>query len=148
MNPCIFGIQTNKEFQQLKFRNAFIAKLDGACCRNSNDFFSEIKLQFELPDYFGKNLDALYDCMLDLEWITQEQIILYIENADQLFADEVNDPDLIDDLVTTLDEICQSWLLMENEEFTPKNLKIYLQPISQFREVLERNDIVYKILHV
>ena len=120
--------------------------MDGACCRNSADFFSELKLQFELPDYFGNNLDALYDCMLDLEWIAQEQVILYMENADQLLADEVNDPDLIDDLVTTLDEICQSWLLMENEEFTPKNFKVIFQPISEFKEVLDRNEIVYKLL--
>ena len=146
MKACIFGVHTTKEFQQQKFRNAFIARMDGACCRNSADFFSELKLQFELPDYFGNNLDAFYDCMLDLEWIAQEQVILYMENADQLLADEVNDPDLIDDLVTTLDEICQSWLLVENEEFTPKNFKVIFQPISEFKEVLDRNEIVYKLL--
>ncbi len=146
MKTCIFGVKSIKDFSQLKFRNAFIAKLDGACCRTSADFYSEIKTQFELPSYFGNNLDALYDCLMDLEWIMQDQLILWIEHADQLLIDEINDPDLLDDLVCTLDEICQSWLLMENEEFTPKQFSIYIHPIDSFSEILDRNDLNYKII--
>ncbi len=35
---------------------------------------------FELPPYFGFNWDALNDCLLDLSWIPQREIVIYHPN--------------------------------------------------------------------
>jgi len=36
------------------------------------------------PKYFGKNWDALYDCLTDLEWMTGTIVVLTIDDADAL----------------------------------------------------------------
>ncbi len=39
--------------------------LDFAGCRTSDDLYNVISTAFDFPDFFGKNLDALWDCMKD-----------------------------------------------------------------------------------
>jgi len=53
-----------------------IKVLDGSKLKTIKDFHTEIQLVLELPDYYGKNLDALWDCLtgciptpLTLIWI-------------------------------------------------------------------------------
>lgn len=40
------------------------------------DFYQLLKRIINFPDYFGYNLDALYDCLCDLEWINDSNILL------------------------------------------------------------------------
>ena len=41
----------------------YILNLDS--CHNINEFFKQIKKDYKFPDYFGKNLDAIADCLLN-----------------------------------------------------------------------------------
>ena len=41
--------------------------IDGWDIENKNDFYQRIDDQMELPDYFGRNLDALYDIFTEKE---------------------------------------------------------------------------------
>ena len=36
--------------------------IDGACMRSRADAHAELARALELPEYYGANLDALYDC--------------------------------------------------------------------------------------
>lgn len=45
----------------------------------------------EFPDYFGSNLDALYDCLSDLEWIKSPYISLRFIGWEQaLMKEDIN----------------------------------------------------------
>lgn len=64
MNKTILDSQTLKlavNLSSIKSKNHFLRKMQ--------DFF-------EFPEYFGDNIDALDDCMRDLSWLPQENIII------------------------------------------------------------------------
>lgn len=144
---ALFSVIKNKnKFHELKFRNSFIARLNGSCCQTSEDLYNELQVAFEFPDYFGRNLDALYDCLMDLEWITQDRIILVIEHFDDLLKDESNDPELLEDFLITLEDVCRSWEVLENDDFTPKSVKVYLSDSNRVMQLLDDNDIEYGII--
>ncbi len=146
MSALFYIIENQEKFQSIRFKNTFIANLDGNQCRTSLDLYSELENIFELPDYFGRNLDALYDCMMDLEWIIKDHVILIISNFQSLLSEEENDPDFIDDFFITLDDICSSWDQYESEEITAKTMKVYIYASPKVNEILDANDITYKII--
>lgn len=43
-----------------------IYELDGRVMQDRESLHSHIKERLGLPEYYGKNLDALYDCLTDL----------------------------------------------------------------------------------
>jgi RNAse (barnase) inhibitor barstar len=146
MSALFYIIKDTEKFQSIRFKNTFIANLDGKLCQTSMELYSALETIFELPDYFGRNLDALYDCMMDLEWITKDNVILVIENFDFLLSKEENDPDFLDDFFITLDDICKSWDQYESEEITAKTMKVYLHDSQKVTDTLELNEIEYKII--
>ncbi|MBU6343535.1 MAG: barstar family protein [Bacteroidetes bacterium] len=59
---------------------AFIAQIDGAKAQTLRAFYPRIAKQLIFPDYFGKNLDALSDCLCSLEVTGSRNVILLIRN--------------------------------------------------------------------
>ncbi|MDM5297425.1 barstar family protein [Bacillus pumilus] len=53
--------------------------LDGAACRSQEELHDQLKEVLHLPDHYGKNLDALWDCLtgemplpIELSWVDFE----------------------------------------------------------------------------
>ena len=40
----------------------------------------------KFPDHFGKNWDAFYDCLTDMEWVESKGYVIYFDHTDG-FAD-------------------------------------------------------------
>ncbi len=68
--------------------NTFVAEIDGSKARTLRSFYTRIAKVFLFPDYFGKNLDALYDCLISLEVIGKEDVVLLIRNESQFLSKE------------------------------------------------------------
>ncbi|MDO8367143.1 MAG: barstar family protein [Saprospiraceae bacterium] len=64
--------------------HVFVAEIDGAKAQTLRGFYPRIAKTLIFPDYFGKNLDALLDCLSSLEVVGQQEVVLLIRNA-QLF---------------------------------------------------------------
>ncbi|WP_456267155.1 MULTISPECIES: barstar family protein [unclassified Bacillus (in: firmicutes)] len=73
-------------------------QLDGAACRSQEELHDQLKTVLHLPDYYGKNLDALWDCLtggvilpVELTWVnfqmSQDALGDYAENLRQLFQE-------------------------------------------------------------
>jgi RNAse (barnase) inhibitor barstar len=67
-----------------KRKHAAVRILRGTQCATKDGLLDEFARGLEFPEYFGKNWDALEDCLTDLEWLSAEAFVLIIMNADQL----------------------------------------------------------------
>lgn len=59
-----------------------ICILDGNCIINKETLHDTLAASLPLPNWYGRNLDALYDCLTDL----QEETMIQILNMDALEA--------------------------------------------------------------
>ncbi len=66
----------------------FVAEIDGAKTRTLRGFYPRIAKILLFPDYFGKNLDALFDCLCSLEVTGKQEIVLLIRHFDQFLEKE------------------------------------------------------------
>ena len=60
-----------------------IILLDGAVINDFSDIHNKFKSQLNFPDYYGENLDALYDMLTDIS----EKIIIISVNS-KLFEEK------------------------------------------------------------
>jgi RNAse (barnase) inhibitor barstar len=65
-----------------------VAELDGNEAQTLKSFYSRIAKVLRFPDYFGKNLDALYDCMTSLDQADKPEVVLLISHFPQLLSKE------------------------------------------------------------
>jgi len=56
--------------------------------KDKNSCFNELAEKFRFPDYFGYNWDAVDECLADLEWFEEKNIIVIFKNFNQLLVDE------------------------------------------------------------
>ena len=66
----------------------FVAEIDGNKARTLRGFYPRIAKALFFPDYFGKNLDALFDCLCSLEVVGSQEIVLLIRNAESFLLKE------------------------------------------------------------
>jgi RNAse (barnase) inhibitor barstar len=60
----------------------YVAVLKGRRCRSFKSFLKRIGKAFKFPSYYGMNLNALNECLNDLEWIEQPNYLLIIEDKE------------------------------------------------------------------
>jgi RNAse (barnase) inhibitor barstar len=89
--------------------------LDGARARDKASFMSAIAATLRLPDYFGRNWDALVDCIDEIHWRDQP-VVLVVDHGEQLLADA---PGEIDTFLDVIDEA-----VAPNPELPDSRLKV------------------------
>jgi hypothetical protein len=57
-------------------RGAHPHPVDGNGMRDKASALDTIAAALSFPDYFGRNLDALYDCLTDLSWLPAGEHVL------------------------------------------------------------------------
>jgi RNAse (barnase) inhibitor barstar len=82
--------------------NRFVAVLDGKRCKTIADLYLQLNKALHLPDYFGGNLDALYDCLCDFSWLHEEHVTLIFTRAELLLSKA--EADAKTSLIETLEE--------------------------------------------
>ncbi len=65
-----------------------VVEIDGAKTRTLRGFYTRIAKMLLFPDYFGKNLDALFDCLCSLEVVGKEKVVLLIRHPHQFLEKE------------------------------------------------------------
>ena len=83
--------------------------LDGTTLHDKESALDAIAAALSFPDYFGRNLDALRDCLSDLSWLPAGEHVLVWRHAEVLRGD---DPAAYERIVAVLDQSA-----VENADF-------------------------------
>lgn len=77
----------------------FKTQIDCSEINSKLEFMRAMDNAFGFPPYFGHNWDALWDCMRDMYWINDSDILLEIKDSNLLF------PKLKFEIVTFLEDL-------------------------------------------
>ena len=83
-----------------------IVVLEGNKMTNLNDFYVELIHKLKLPDYFGCNLDALDECMNDLEWLDEQPLVMIFNNPTKIL---ISNRKLFDGFIDVVRNACKEW---------------------------------------
>ncbi|MER8012383.1 barstar family protein [Streptomyces sp. NPDC094149] len=92
---------------EAKRRNLGVFLLDGARMTNQASLFGEFQEKLQFPEYFGKNWNALDECLADLDWLDERGFLLVIESGNSLLCDE--DEEVRGMFGSLLTDIAQEW---------------------------------------
>lgn len=68
-------------FEAYRTSGFHVASIPGAALSSDAKLFDALAASFEFPDYFGRNWDAVADCLGDLEWLDAKGFVLLIDDV-------------------------------------------------------------------
>ncbi|MFG2651643.1 barstar family protein [Streptomyces sp. NPDC048436] len=84
----------------------YAARMSGREMLDADGVFTQFYEHLRLPDYFGWNWNALYDCLSDLNWIPAARYLLIVDDAEHVLSDN---PSERHDFLRTLFRAAESW---------------------------------------
>jgi RNAse (barnase) inhibitor barstar len=92
--------------------------IDGTKISNAEQLYDAFLSQLSLPEYFGKNLDALFDCLIDLEEFDAKEVIINIKNYDELLSKST--PHFKKEFLIVLADVIDEWHSNSDQQKTMK----------------------------
>ncbi len=139
--PNFTVFTTNQTLNE--FKNYQLATVDGAKAQTLAAFYTEIKRELELPDYFANNLDSLDEMINDLEWIENENVAIVFKNTGLLLAGEKK-PNKLIDMLNLLDATAEDWKWLDEEDgYRKKNFIVLIEHSPRIVKILEREEIAF-----
>lgn len=85
-----------------------IVELSGRLMRDEKSFYDELAHKFQFPNYFGRNLNALDECLTDLEWLnlTGRPLVVIVAESELLLR---NDSELFEAFISIMQSVGQEW---------------------------------------
>jgi len=115
---CIYFLEKSEipKASELSAVGLHVAEMSGKNVRTEEDLFSAIAQALDFPNYFGRNWDALDECLRDLAaWIPAKGYVLIIRDALPLWHHATKVAGML----------VQSWLFCD-EEWLKENVPFHL----------------------
>lgn len=109
-----------------------IAYIDGSKAETMLDFYQQIQKGLKLPAYFGKNLDALFDCLCDFSWLDAREIHIVLRGYDQFLPKEPKNERW--NILAVLNDAVTEWKAMKGKDKI--KLEIYVEPSQRIKQDL------------
>jgi RNAse (barnase) inhibitor barstar len=114
-------------------KGTLIAVLDGHHIDSMAQFFTSIAKQLELPSYFGKNLDALFDCLCDFSWTDVSHVQIIFKNYDSFLGKESQQKRW--DILAILNDSANEWRAMKGTDKI--KFEIFVEPSQRIKSDIE-----------
>lgn len=91
-----------------------------ASLSSKEELFVALIRELKLPAYFGKNWDALWDCLCDLSWIKSKRVLIVHADIPRL------DNPAMTAYLNVLHQSCRDWMPMEDRQLLivfPKDVR-------------------------
>ena len=110
--PWILGIPGEPDSptlieQELAELGATARVLQGMRMRTVDELLSEFAFRFQFPAYFGRNWDALTDCLTDLSWLPGLAYVVVIDQARYLLDSEATNTTGL--FLHVMEEVSERW---------------------------------------
>ncbi|HRI00944.1 MAG TPA: barstar family protein [Saprospiraceae bacterium] len=145
MAASIQYIPSKSGLNSLDLSDHFVVRLYGSQICTALDFYQQIKSALSFPDYFGDNLDALYDCLMDLEWIPNQNVSIVLYEGDQIFEEDM-DAEFLSDILILMDDVSESWAIHDNEDIPIKNFNFYIVESNNLLNLLKGHEIEFDFI--
>lgn len=124
-----------KSVAERRAEKIVVRTLLGERMRDFHGLFDEFATRLEFPSYFGRNYNALKDCLTDLAWLPGDGYILIARDAEMLLAQE-SDKDF-SALLELLQSVCEQWArpISEGEVWDRKALPFHVVLQTTSREL-------------
>ncbi len=109
-----------------------IAYIEGSKAETLLDFYQQIQKGLKLPTYFGKNLDALFDCLCDFSWLDAREIHIVLRGYDQFLSKEPKNERW--NILAVLNDAVTEWKAMKGKDKI--KLEIYVEPSQRIKQDL------------
>ncbi len=101
--------------------------LEGKKIEGKDQFLNHASVAMKFPPHFGKNWDAFYDCITDMDWVRAEGYCVYFDHTDAFAAHHASELDtvieLFEDAVELWKQEGQSMLVLLSGSNMPEDMK-------------------------
>ncbi|MEO6190063.1 MAG: barstar family protein [Saprospiraceae bacterium] len=146
MKPFIINILPNDTILTQELKPSFYVEIDGKCCTTEADFHSEVSSKLKFPEYYGNNLDALFDCLIDLEWIEERNVILQFVNFEYILSEEKSKDYFLSTLLLVLSDICSSVEEIKSLEYSEKIMYFFINYNEEAIGIMDELEIKYEFI--
>jgi|GEM_PF-1523654 RNAse (barnase) inhibitor barstar len=124
--------------------NKKVIHVEGQELTELEAFYKFMVQELEFPEYFDDNLDALYDMLTDLQWLSQNCFEIVIRDFGELLSAE--DFETKASVISVLNEAAQCWReeIIEEDEWDQKKMCVWiLGDEAQLKsEIAQMDDIL------
>jgi RNAse (barnase) inhibitor barstar len=119
--------------QKKRDSDTIVAFIECNDAHTTNDFYSQIQKGLKFPTYFGKNLDALYDCLCDFSWLDAREVHIVMRDYDGFLSKEAKNKRW--DILAVLNDAAAEWKAMKGKDKI--KFEIYVEPSQRIKQDLE-----------
>jgi ribonuclease inhibitor len=119
-------------YEQKRDLDTVVAYIDGSKAETMADFYNQIQKGLKLPTYFGKNLDALYDCLCDFSWLDAREIHVVMRDYDDFLSKEPKNNRW--NILGVFNDAAMEWKGMKGRDKV--KFEIYIEPSQKIKQDL------------
>ena len=132
---CLVENIDNIDVDELTFKTI----LEGKRMKNIKDFHAEIERKLEMPDYYGKNWNALGETINDLSWLDFNNFVILIRDYDLVLSEEAFEQK--SEFLCIFENAMAEWENVPNYEGEDE-----YREVSSFLVIVEKNTQLIKEL--